>query len=102
VAEHEWCDLPRNARLLPGAIEDYDVLETPDTLSCEAALALDEIRRWHSKRWCFHARHRPRVRSAPGSAVGGLPGGRVLVVTGSHDASTTLYFDHLPDEVRAR
>ena len=100
---HEWCDRPRNARLLPGAIEDYDVLETPATLSCEAALALDEIRRWHSKRWWFpRETSAPGAGAPPGSAVGGLPGGRVLVVTGSHDASTTLYFDHLPDEVRAR
>lgn len=100
---HEWCDRPRNARLLPGAIEEYDVLEKPAELSRESAHALEEIRSWHSGRWWFPREpSTARGGTADGSSAGALPEGRLLVVTGTHDASTTLCFDHLPDEARMR
>jgi hypothetical protein len=97
---HEHCAKPRNAQLVPGRMQDYDVLGAPPGLSAEGRLALDEIKQRFADRWWF-PRPPAHVSGGREAASDGIPAGRLLVVTGSHDASTTLYFDHLPDPWRA-
>jgi hypothetical protein len=142
---HEWMETPRNERLRPGAIEEYDVLAAPGGLSGEAVKAVEEI----SDAYCDRFRHpqaavhqllpspRPCSVDTVGATAGRVPfgcssarntvgqanrgtrqfrsagavaspagdpsdHGRLLVVTTAHDASTTLYFDHLPAALHNR
>jgi hypothetical protein len=94
---HEWMATPRNERLRPGAIEQYDVLTVPAGLSREAALAAQEIAAtFRDKFWYAAASGRPE--GGNGRLAGGdrSADARLLVLTPGHNACTTLYFDHLP------
>jgi glycosyltransferase involved in cell wall biosynthesis len=133
----EWMELPRNARLKPGAIEEYDVLAVPGELSAGAALAVREIGETFRDKFWFPAelvavpspKQDPKP-CAPGSSIprlkpdaqarvdqglslacasgfkstrsGASGEGRLLLVNAAQDASATLYFDHLPPELRRR
>jgi hypothetical protein len=104
----EWAELPRNAQLKPGAIEEYDVLALPGGLSREAVCAVREIGETFRDKFWFpqrpprpggHAPHAARGRLADG---GSLRNGHLLVVSPAQDASAALYFDHLPAPLRRR
>jgi|GEM_PF-1734095 len=119
----EWMEMPRNERLRPGAIEEYDVLAVPGGLSGGARLAVREIAASFREKFWYAGRERrvarrcraaipaASAREAPapqvvlGQALNARPipsGGRLLVATPSPSASVTLCFDHLPDLVRRR
>jgi hypothetical protein len=101
---HEWMETPRNARLRPGAIEQYDVLAAPAGLSREAAAAAQEISATFREKLCRAAGAAARPGGGNGRLAGGdrAADGRLLVVTPAHMASTTLYFEHLPSALGSR
>ena len=107
----EWMDMPRNAQLRPGAIEEYDVLAVPAGLSPAAEIAVREIaasfrgKFWYAGRDCSAAVPAAKAGGtpAPQAAGGDRPAdGRLLVATRYPSASVALYFDHLPDPLRRR
>jgi glycosyltransferase involved in cell wall biosynthesis len=93
----EWMNVPRNEQLLPEKFEDYDIFSIPESLSGETKLAIQEIREnFKSKFW--YPKTLPKLRrvGSEGAVRGSKEDGHILVVTGIHDACTSLYFDHLP------
>jgi glycosyltransferase involved in cell wall biosynthesis len=93
----EWMNLPRNRLLLPENFSEYDVLEIPDGLTRQTKRAIEEISENFKNKFWYPKKTENRYFSLAG--LGNEPleeDGRILVVTPSHDASTTLCFDHLP------
>jgi glycosyltransferase involved in cell wall biosynthesis len=96
----EWMERPRKEALRWECIQDYDLLGPPAGLSREASAAVGEQVDAFRRRWWFPARPDPasgRRGSEPGEV-----GGRLLVVSPYHEASTTLCFDRLPNAYRQR
>lgn len=94
----EWMNLPRNQQLLPANFNQYDVLAIPDQLSGQTHLAIEEIKEnFRNKFWYPKQQEKRYFSFRPGRGTDPLlEDGRLLVVTPSHDATTTLCFDHLP------
>jgi glycosyltransferase involved in cell wall biosynthesis len=94
----EWMNLPRNEQLLPENFGEYDVLEIPDTLSRQTRLAIEEIRENFKEKFWFSKQLKKHYFSIRPDSLEESPieNARILVVTSTHDASTSLYFDYLP------
>ena len=95
----EWMNRDRDESLRPSAFAEYDVLAVPPDLSPEARVEIAELAEgFRSKSWYVRPPAPAPDRPAPPLA----PDGHILVVTASYDASTTLYFDHLPQPYASR
>jgi glycosyltransferase involved in cell wall biosynthesis len=94
----EWMQRPRDEALRPDRFEDYDVTAVPEDVSRETRLVVEELGRGFSEKFWYRGDAEDQRRTAEP----GLPDGRLLVVTASYDASTTLYFDHVPARLRPR
>ncbi len=94
----EWMNLPRDQQLLPENFGEYDVLAVPELLSRQTRFAIEEIKEnFKNKFWYPEESGKRYFPLKTGTGPDPLEDdGRILVVTPSHNASTTLYFDHLP------
>ena len=102
----EWMSVPRDQFLLPEAFPEYDVTGIPDALTRQTRVTIEEIvDGFRAKHWFLQ----PGVRE-PGTPVTDTAtatadpaaDGRILVLNVSHDASLSLYFEHLPPFLQQR
>jgi glycosyltransferase involved in cell wall biosynthesis len=94
-AVDEWMRTPRNERLLPANLPDYEVFSADSSHGLSTRTVCESLAKKHAnaRGWKLE----------PATAGAMLPGdGSILVVNLHYNASTTLYFDMLPEDVAGR
>jgi glycosyltransferase involved in cell wall biosynthesis len=91
-ASEEWMRTSRNSMLRPETIEDYEIFRVGSAHSRNTRTACRDASD-------HHLRSRPWM---TGIKEGVRPDGQILVVNSPYEASTTIYFDYLPESVRSR
>ncbi|MHC3823825.1 MULTISPECIES: glycosyltransferase family 2 protein [Pseudomonas] len=93
-ASEEQMRQERDWSLRPENFEEYDIFALPDSAAHCTAIAVREMAVAHG---------RTRENFDISSSLSGSDDNRkVLVLTGNHDACTSIYFDFLPDEWKSR
>jgi glycosyltransferase involved in cell wall biosynthesis len=93
-ASEEKMRQERDFSLRPENFEEYDIFSLPESTAHCTAVAVREMAVAHG---------RTRNNFDIGSALNSSDDNRkVLVITGNHDACTSIYFDYLPEEWRSR
>ncbi|MEE9676824.1 glycosyltransferase [Pseudomonas moraviensis] len=93
-ASEEKMRQERDNALRPENFEDYDIFGLPDSASHCTAVAVREMA-------VAHARTRANF-EIESSLNKSDDNRKVLVITGNHDACTSIYFDYLPEEWKSR
>ncbi len=91
-AVEEWMRTNRNHKLRPDSFCEYEIFGAAPTHTRNTQTACLELSQ-------HHLRNRPWLENGPSEDRGD---GQILVANTTYDASTTIYFDFLPEKIRSR
>lgn len=92
---YEWSERARDAALIPGNYEEYDVQNIPDDLCDQSRLALQDLSRFYTDKF-WRLPQEALVISSADNEKNLHQNMRLLVLTGMQDASVTLTFEYIP------
>jgi glycosyltransferase involved in cell wall biosynthesis len=93
-ASEEKMRQERDNSLRPSKFEEYDIFTLPNSASHCTAVAVREMAFAHAR-----TRNNFNISSSSNDSDDNR---KVLVITGNHDACTSIYFDYLPKEWKSR
>jgi glycosyltransferase involved in cell wall biosynthesis len=103
---NEWSKAKRNHLLRPEAFEDYDVLEIPGHISTRGKAVINDLCYLFKDKYWFELKPKPYItkkRKDKGTYITDKPAeGNILVIAGNYNASVSLYFDYLPEDISQR